>query len=292
VSARILFVTGKGGTGKSCVAAALAREALRRGRPSLLMRMPSSSHATGDEGPAEEDRTAKRRRGVSEPEEKILDERRDLESFLTRVLGLAFIARRLQDSSTFSAVAAAAPGLRDLVALTAITTEARRRRGVVVVDAPASGHSVPMLTAPSRVHDLAPFGPVAREAGAALAALADPRRFAAVLVTTPEELAVTEIRMLHDQVADAGVAACRVVVNGFWPAYVSKTDGDRIRRSKVSADAAMYIARHRRQLELVDALEKTVGHCPRIAFSFRRQGAEAPEQDIAAVLDRLDEDAA
>ena len=287
MSARILFVTGKGGTGKTSIATALAREALRRGRPALLMQMPSSTHAAATSG-SRYDRSAAERG----PEEKILDERRDLEGFLTRVLGLHFLARRLQDSSTFSAVAAAAPGLRDLVALTSITTEARRRRGMVIVDAPASGHSVPMLTAPSRVKELAPFGPVAREAGAAFAALADPRRFAAVLVTTPEELAVTEIRALHEQVADAGVAACRVIVNGFWPGYVSKTDGEKIRRSRVSPDAVMHWARHCRQLEIIEELEKTVGLCPRIGYSFRKQGAEAPEQDIAAVLDRLDEDAA
>jgi arsenite-transporting ATPase len=291
VGARVLFVTGKGGTGKSCVAAALAREAQRRGRPALLIRMPSSTQVASQE--------ESHVRGAASPnkprprlEEKLLDDRRDLEGFLTRVLGLSFLARRLQDSTTFSAVAAAAPGLRDLVALTAITTEAKRRRGVVVVDAPASGHSVPMLTAPSRVRDLAPFGPVAREAGAALALLADPHRFAAVLVTTPEELAVTEILALHGQVADAGVAACHVVVNGLWPAYVSRTDGERISRSKISPDARMHWRRHCRQFELALQLEKKVGRCSHIGFSFCDEGAEAPRADIAAVLDVLDKDAA
>lgn len=285
VGARILFVTGKGGTGKSDVAAALARECEGRGVRALLVHMK----APGDPGGSGEPR----RSPSPLAEQKILDERRDLGDFLTRVLGLAFVARRLQDSRTFSAVAAAAPGLRDLVALTAIVSEARRRRGLVIVDAPATGHSTPMLTAAARVLDLAPFGPVAREARRALDVLRDRRAFAAVLVTTPEELAITEVLGLREQVLAAGVARSEVVINGLWPMVVTEVDGERIAASSASPDAAMHWRRARRQLALVTELEARIGPCARIAYRFT-DGAQRGEaratisrSDVASLFDRL-----
>jgi anion-transporting ArsA/GET3 family ATPase len=155
----------------------------------------------------------------------------------------------------------------------------------VVVDAPSSGHSVPMLTAPSRVLERAPLGPVAREASRALAILGDHRAFAAVLVTTPEELAITEVLTLHAQVVAAGVATARVVVNAVWPAYVPVADGEWIAESGVSADAAVHWRRHRRQGELIADLESGIGACPRIGFAFAH--GELPESDVAALLDTL-----
>jgi len=285
VGARVLFVTGKGGTGKSSVAAALAREAARRGRLVLLVRMPTPAEPDEQRPRGGKPAPARRLPDVPLLRERILDDRRDLEAFLTRVLGLGMVARRLGESRTFSAVAAAAPGLRDLVALCAITAEATQQRGLVVVDAPASGHSVPMLTAPSRVLERAPLGPVAREAARTMAFLADRRAFAAVLVTTPEELAITEVVSLHDEVVTAGVATVRVVVNAVWPAYVSIADGDAIAASGASSDAEMHWRRYRRQAELLEELDLRMGACPRIGFDFG--DGEPPDADIAALLDTL-----
>lgn len=283
MSARVLFVTGKGGTGKSTLAAALAREAASRGTRVLLFDMPAAAPAAGG---------SRRRRSdlASAQRTKTFDERRDLEAFLSRVLGLGFVARRLGESRTFAAVAAAAPGLRDLVALSAIADAASRRRGLVVVDAPATGHSVPMLTAPSRVLELATIGPVAREARRAKELVADPASFAAVLVTTPEELAITEVLSLRDLATGAGVASARIAVNGLWPAYVDDEDGERIVSSRVSSDAAMHWRRRRRQAALLEALEQRAGRCERLRFSFA--AGEPPREDVAALLDVLGEGAA
>lgn len=285
MAARVLFVTGKGGTGKSGIASALAHEAARQGRRVLLLGMAGASGPTAAATPASPGdhhggRLAR----------KTLDARRDLEAFLTRVLGLGLLARRLGESRTFSAVAAAAPGVADLVAFSSIAAEAQRRRDLVVVDAPASGHSVPLLTAAARVLDLAPVGPVAREARRALAMMADRRTFAALLVTTPEELAVSEVVTLRDDVRGAGVACIHVVANGVWPAYVSDADGERIAAAAVSSDATTHWRRHQRQAGLVATLEARVGPCTRLGFSFR--SGLPPAADIAALLELLEKDAA
>jgi anion-transporting ArsA/GET3 family ATPase len=273
VPARILFVTGKGGTGKSSVAEALAYEAASRRVPALLVRMPAPFGAADRPIP----------RGVAA---KTLDEDRILEAFLTRVTGLGFVARRLLDSATFAAVAAAAPGLRDLVALTAITAESSRRRGIVVVDAPASGHSVPLLAAPGRVQEIASRGPVAREAERARAAIADPRRFTALVVTTPEELAVVETESLRLELLATGVASLRIVANAVWPARAAAEDEDAIVASGLSADATRHIRRRRRQQSLLRDLEERTGACDRIGFVFASDRV-LPRSDVAALYDAV-----
>lgn len=280
MAAHILFVTGKGGTGKSAVARALAEAAAAAGRPVALVRMRPAGESE-EAGAAAAKAPARRRPAPDGPtsgpgrtrvREVLLDDRGDLEAFLTRVLRLGFLARRLLDSRTFSAVAAAAPGLRDLVTLTAITTLAASRplgrRGLVVVDAPATGHSVPLLTAPGRVLELAPIGPVASEARAAHRVVIDPAAFTPLLVTTPEELAISEVISLHDQLREAGVRFPRVVVNGLWPEHVAAGDIARFEASGVSVDALIHLQRRRRQDELVAQLEARVGECPKVDFSF------------------------
>ncbi len=281
MGARVLFVTGKGGTGKSSVASALAREAAARGTRVLLIRMPASDEA---EPPAERPATARGRVFPSPSlfRERTLDDQRDLEAFLTRVLGLGFVARRLGASRTFSAVAAAAPGLRELVALATIATEASRRRGLVVVDAPATGHSIPLLRAPGRVLEMAPIGLVATEVERTRALVHDAARFTAVLVTTPEEMAIAEVLELRADVLASGVASFRVVVNGVWPAYVPDDDGNAITRSDASADATLHWRRHLRHEMLARWLEERAGPCSRLAFSF--VGEEPPASDVAMLL--------
>ena len=285
MSARILFVTGKGGVGKSAVATALAREAARRRMPVLLVRMPAAAGADAGAAPASPSAPLSRNRRDPGLREVVLDPQRDLEAFLRRILGFGFIARRLRDSRTFSAVAAAAPGLRDLVALTAIAAEAERRRGIVVVDAPSSGHSVPMLAAPSRVLELAPFGPVAREARRASTLLAHRRSFTAVLVTTPEELAITEVVSLRGQMHAAGVSGSEVLVNAVWPAHLDETQARAVAASHVSRDASRHWLRRARQQELIAALEREAGPCARIGYDFDR--GEPGVADIEPVFDRL-----
>lgn len=282
VAARILFVTGKGGTGKSRIAEALARSAAAQGRPAILVRAPSPGLvSTIGRGPAP-------------VREMVLDDERALGEFLTRALRFSFLARRLQDSRTFAAVAAAAPGLRDLVRLTTITRLAAttRPRTVVVVDAPATGHSVPLLTSPSTVLEFARLGPVERDARDAKAVVADARIFTPVLVTTPEELAITEMLSLRQQLLDAGTAPARVVVNGVWPSYFGERDALAIEAAGISDDASRHWRRHRRQAELIDRLEAKIGLCAKVAFTFGSGGAALAGEDIDALFDELVERAA
>ncbi|MBI5505969.1 MAG: hypothetical protein HY899_14325 [Deltaproteobacteria bacterium] len=300
VPARILFVSGKGGTGKSFVAEALAERAAARGLEVALVRVRAAAGSADPDSGGSEHRTEAARPATAHASDGVtaqpatfhtttLDERATLEKFLTRVLRLNFVARRLLDSRTFSAVAAAAPGLRDLVTLTAITALAspRRRRSfeLIVVDAPASGHSVPLLTAPAQVLEIAPVGPVAREARAARELVADTQLFVPLIVTTPEELAINEALTLCEDLRCAGVAAPRVVVNGLWPGHLAAEHVDWLVGSRASSDALLHLKRRQRQLELIATLERRVGRCPTLPFTFKED--EVPRAAITALLDSV-----
>ncbi len=277
--ATILFVTGKGGSGKSWISAGLAREAAARGLRSARVRVTAPSEADHQPG-------AGSSRGF---EDIVVREREALADFLHEVIPLGFVARRLLDSETFSAVAAAAPGLRDLVAL---ATVARLGQGsdafdLVVVDAPASGHSVPMVTAPARVGEVVSFGRIARLVEDLDRLVRDNDRFRVLVVTTPEELSVIEAIDLSEELTAAGAPPARVVVNGLWPAYLDGVCARWLRRSGASGDALLHLGRRERQESLVARLQARVGPTSTIAQHFGEPEARERRREIAELFDEL-----
>ncbi len=161
---RLVVVTGKGGVGKTTVTAALARAAAGAGRRVLAVEI-----GRGTPGPLlgagglalEPTRVDAHLAAASiEPEATLGD-------FLHGVLRFRMLARRLLESTSFQVLAAAAPGLPELLVLHRLLgwVEARRlgrsTYDLVVVDAPASGHSLPLLAAPRTLSAFAQFGPIA-----------------------------------------------------------------------------------------------------------------------------------
>lgn len=285
MAARVLFVTGKGGSGKTTLARALARAAAERGLAVVSMRVASASDPTPQAAgplPASPPHDAT---------EIVLDERRCLEGLLTGLTGISVLSRRLMDSRTFSAVAAAAPGLRDLATLSAIVSQAerhRRGRAAIVVDAPASGHSVPLLAAPGAVLGATPLGPVARVARRVEGIVTDPARFQPIVVTLAEELAATETLTLHRDLLRAGFARPRVVANALWPAHAGAPLGRWLETSGASLDALRHWKRSRRQAQILDALEAELGAVMRVPFSFAE--GEISADAVATVLDSVVEE--
>jgi anion-transporting ArsA/GET3 family ATPase len=98
------------------------------------------------------------------------------------------------------------------------TQEGRPTYDLVVLDGPASGHSVAMLRIPDAVTSAMPKGPLARDAGLTRALLSDARRTAAVLVTLPEELPARETVILARDLRDLRIPMGPLVVNTMPPA--------------------------------------------------------------------------
>jgi len=206
-SQRLIVITGKGGVGKTTVTAAFARAAAaarRRvlavevgpGRLGTLLGAATVSHEPTRVGP---------RLAVARLESEAV-----LGDFVLSALRLRLLARRLLESTTFQVLAAAAPGLPELLVLHRVAGWLEERRlgrpayDLVLLDAPASGHSLPLLAAPRTLGALARFGPVATLLRNMERMLHDPATTLVCLVTTPEELAVRETLELHQEL-DVGL---------------------------------------------------------------------------------------
>jgi anion-transporting ArsA/GET3 family ATPase len=158
-----------------------------------------------------------------------------LEEFLQSFLRIRLLTRRLLESTSFRAVAAAAPGLEDFLILRRIAQWESARSGIrrprwdlVLVDAPATGHSVPLLGTPRSLLKFLPFGPLARAARQLALLLDDPGRTAAALVTLPEEMAVSESLELATALMQVGVTLLPPVVNAVPPLRFSRAEGRRL----------------------------------------------------------------
>jgi anion-transporting ArsA/GET3 family ATPase len=199
--ARLILITGKGGTGKSAVAAALAL-CLARRRPTLLVDLDQRMWAARMLGiePAEgrPDNNAPHGNGataIGNLETISLSAATELEAFIERIVPIKAVARRMLRSRTFGYVSAALPGLEAFLMLERLRIIAGRAAledGYAVVDAPATGSALELLSVPGALRQIAPLGTLNRLAANAESLLADASRFAVMLTLTPQELALRE----------------------------------------------------------------------------------------------------
>jgi anion-transporting ArsA/GET3 family ATPase len=217
----LLVVTGKGGVGKSTVAAALGLAASRRGLRTIVVEVAarediSLALASDAAGVYDE-------RSVSNGLHHIsIEPQRAMEEYLRERLPMGALAGRLSRSRIFSALTAATPGMRELLTIGKVWELAqheRRTRGaepydLVVLDAPATGHGLAMLQAPRTFASVARGGPVARQGRAIASFLGDPRRTAVVAVSSAEEMAVSETLQLRSRLREQlGLDLSLVVAN-------------------------------------------------------------------------------
>jgi anion-transporting ArsA/GET3 family ATPase len=193
---RLLFVTGKGGVGKTTVAAALGACLAERRRRVLIVELAA------DRGLA---KLFEREHLASEPTplmprlDGVRIERRALvEAYFRRILRLRFLSDRLLSSVTFNALTAAAPGVSEFLVLEHLLHWVAGGRGrsaeyeVVLVDSPATGHALRLLRTPLQLANVVPAGPIGSTAREILALLRDARRTRVLLVSIADEMAVSE----------------------------------------------------------------------------------------------------
>jgi anion-transporting ArsA/GET3 family ATPase len=217
----LLLVTGKGGVGKSTVAAAVGLAACRRGLRTIVVEVAARQDVSRVLAPDVAEMYDER--AVSHGLHHIsIEPQRAMEDYLRERLPLGALAGRLSRSRIFSALTAATPGMRELLTIGKVWELARqeqRTRGaepydLVVLDAPATGHGLAMLQAPGTFASVARVGPVARQGRAIASFLGDPRRTAILAVSSAEEMAVSETLQLRSQLRDElGLDLSLVVVN-------------------------------------------------------------------------------
>ncbi len=190
---RLIFVTGKGGTGKSTVAAAMAM-ALSRHHPTTLADLDRRRSALRLLGSIDHDGTkpysiARHLEGAP------LSPHAELEAFIERIVPLKALSRRMLQSRTFGYVTAALPGLEAFLMLDRLrimSGEAALNDRYVVVDGPASGGALEFLSVAAGVKGLAPTGTLNRLASGVHSFLIDGARFGVVITVNPEEMALRE----------------------------------------------------------------------------------------------------
>jgi len=205
---KLLFITGKGGVGKTTVAAAVALEASAAGRRTVVVEVGDQSRLAELWGvPASEaGQTAHLQHDL---DTLTLDPDRALLEWL-QALGGRVPGRVLASSGTFQYFAAAAPGAKEIFTMVKLwqLTRPSGRRGrppydLVVVDAPATGHALALLASPRTFGAIAKIGPVADHTREVHELLEDERRSAFLAVALGNEMAVTETieleQRLHEQ---------------------------------------------------------------------------------------------
>jgi anion-transporting ArsA/GET3 family ATPase len=218
---RLIFVTGKGGVGKSTVATALGLLASRRGRRTIVAELASQERvqrAFAHEGEHFlEVELAQDLFTIS------IDPQHAMEEYLRVKTGA--LGHALGSSRLFGAFAMATPGMRELLSIGKVWELAqfeRRTHGaapydLVVVDAPASGHGVGILRTPKTFAEIARVGPIAHQGRTIAATIADPQFTAVIAVATAEEMPVTETLALDRSLRSDGLELETVIVNAVYP---------------------------------------------------------------------------
>lgn len=214
---RLLFVTGKGGVGKTTVAAAIAQLASEQGRRTLVCEVePKGDLSVAFEcGP-----TPFSGRKVSDDLVAMsMDTEASLREYLRQFARVPIIGRVGPVARAFDFIATAAPGIREILTVGKLCYEVREATyDLVVVDASSTGQVVGQLAAPTGINELISVGVVRAQTDWMLEILRDPDQTGAVVVTTPEEMPVSEAVDLAGRLAaETPVHLACVVANRVLP---------------------------------------------------------------------------
>jgi anion-transporting ArsA/GET3 family ATPase len=215
----LILLVGKGGVGRSTLAAALARVAVSRGRKVVVLEVAARQSVPILFG--------------VEPRGYVPVECRPglwamrvtwedaLREYGIMKLRFSALYRVVFENPLMQRLLPALPGLADILVMGKIVHVCRNgvagpgKPDCVILDAPATGHGLALLSAPSVVMETVPAGPLAEDAASLQAALVDPGFTGVHIVSTPEEMPVSEgIELFQALSGRIGVPMGPVLVNG------------------------------------------------------------------------------
>ena len=307
---RLVIVTGKGGTGKTSVVAALALAAAGRGLRVAVVETGRDEHVprlispgTEPVGHAGRDLRPGLRVMRVEPYEALAE-------YLHLQLGFGPVVSRVLRNRSFRQLMDAAPGWRELITLGKVWHLQQGTDGpggdptydLLLVDAPATGHGLTFLDVPRVVVSAVRAGPLRRHAGWVESMVKDADHTLLLPVALGEELPARETAELVERVRDGmGVPIDRVVVNAVverpFPSGVDDLDV-RLRRARIPdgaaglpsagvlADCAAYL---RSRWELNRAYVERIGEwtgLPTVCLPLLPGGVHGPDE-LAVLAARL-----
>lgn len=241
---RLFFVTGKGGVGKTTVAAALGQYAAETGHRTLIIETAADGRLAHLFGHRVLDGTPRRLRSGLDAVR--VDGRQLLEEYFSRLLRFRLLSERLLSSQTFGALTAAAPGITEFLLLERVLGwiepgfgKRHRAYEVVIVDGPSTGHALKLLHTPRTLATMVPGGPLGKAARRLLALLGNHKRTQVVLVSLPDEMSVRETIETHDVLEDdLALQVTRPVMNRVAPRHFSPAEAHRIEQCAAADGAA------------------------------------------------------
>ena len=268
---RLVFVTGKGGVGKTTISAALALLGARAGRRTLVCEVDAKGTlaAAYESGPL----AFAPRQVADRLKAMAMNTEDSLREYLSLQLRVPLLARIRPLARSLDFVATAAPGVKEILTVGKLCYEVRENHyDLVVVDAVATGHILGQLAAPQAIQELVQVGMVREQTRWMLEILDDADVTGLVIVTTPEEMPVAETIELAGRLpASTNVDLAAIVVNRVLPELFGRAEEEVFDRLRAPAPAAILQRRAGAGVtQVLDAAE--------LAVSLRRRRAEHLEE--------------
>lgn len=278
---RLVFVTGKGGVGKTTVAVALGLRAAAEGKRAIVCEVAAQENASRVFDHAEvgfhEVEVADNLWAIS------IDPDEAMREYVLLQLKVRAMRDMLFRSRIFTYLAAATPGLKELVTIGKIWELAQLDRKVkrghkydlVIVDAPATGHGIGFLQTPRTFAAIARVGPIHSQARELDRFITDHDHTGAAIVALPEEMPVNESAALERELRDeVGVAVDRVYMNGLYPERFGNEEAARLAELAAAEDGAARAAAR------AALSEHERARCQRAQLARLRRRVEAPVKTL------------
>jgi anion-transporting ArsA/GET3 family ATPase len=232
---RLVVVTGKGGTGKSTLSAAIGFAAARRGKRVLVCEVSARERVSELLGRPPSGTTI--RELLPNLYSVHVRPAEAMHEYGVMILRSEMLYNLVFERRWVRYFLNAAPSLAEIVMLGKVWWHAARemQRGrprwdLVVLDAPATGHGLTFLTVPEVFLSIVSEGPLARDMRDMQSLLADPDRSRTCIVTLPEEMPVNETIELHRALAQHRLPQGALFLNGVFEPRFSPQERTQVAR--------------------------------------------------------------